>query len=345
MKLMLFLVGVFLYTHFEFSSTEAEIIGKGQMPSLSKDAAGVLHLVYGIGDSILYRSSTDAGETFSSPVLVSRIEGLATSHTRGPQIAATQNGVLITACNSKGNIFSFLKEGASSWKPRYRVNDVDTVARENLMALSADGNNAFAVWLDLRNGRNQIYGSRSVDGGKTWSKNIRIYASPDSTVCECCKPSVILQGSRVYVMFRNWLGGNRDMYLIRSADLGKTFGPAQKLGRESWALNACPMDGGGIALQNGVPQTVWNRKSVIYTVKPGAKEMEIGKGRSCTIETLNDKNIFAWVDKGDIVLLKPTGEKLMLGKGQLPILKAASRNSALCVWEDDKQIYKMLIAI
>ena len=34
-------------------------------------------------------------------------------------------------------------------------------------------------------------------------------ASPDTTVCECCKPSVVIEGNNVYVMFRNWLNGNR----------------------------------------------------------------------------------------------------------------------------------------
>jgi hypothetical protein len=52
-----------------------------------------------------------------------------------------------------------------------RVNDVDTTAKENLMALSADGDNAFAVWLDLRDKHNKLFGAKSIDGGKTWSKN------------------------------------------------------------------------------------------------------------------------------------------------------------------------------
>jgi hypothetical protein len=39
------------------------------------------------------------------------------------------------------------------------------------MSLVADGENAFAVWLDLRgNKRNKIYRAKSNDGGKTWSE-------------------------------------------------------------------------------------------------------------------------------------------------------------------------------
>jgi Neuraminidase (sialidase) len=110
---------------------------------------------------------------------------------------------------------------------------MDTVAKENLMALSADGQNAFAVWLDLRDKHNKIFGAKSSDGGKTWGKNIMIYASPDTTVCECCKPSVVIKGNNVYGLFRNWLNGNRDLHIIQSTDGGLNFGQAQKLGTGS----------------------------------------------------------------------------------------------------------------
>src|SRR5207249_5361510 len=129
-----------------------------------------------------------------------------------------------------------------------------------------DGENALAVWLELReNKQNKIFGEKSNDSRKTWSKNSLIYASPDSTVCECCKPSVAMKGTAVYVMFRNWLNGNRDLYLIRSSDGGNTFGHAQKLGNGNWALNGCPMDGGGLTInKNGDPETVGKRQSKIF---------------------------------------------------------------------------------
>ena len=89
--------------------------------------------------------------------------------------------------------------------------------------------NAFVVWLDLRgNKRNKIYGANSNDGGRSWSQNILIYTSPDTTVCECCKPSVAMQGNNVYVMFRNWLNGNRDLYVIQSSNGGTSFAQARR---------------------------------------------------------------------------------------------------------------------
>src|SRR5258705_5172523 len=85
-------------------------IGAGQMPNIVKDNSGNLHLVYGNGDSILYSYSSDRGKTFSAPALISVLPKLAASHTRGPQIAATSDGLSVTACNDLGDIFSFTKD-------------------------------------------------------------------------------------------------------------------------------------------------------------------------------------------------------------------------------------------
>jgi hypothetical protein len=322
------------------------IIAQGQMPNLSRDNSGIVHLVYGSGDSILYSYSSNNATSFSSPSVIAVVPKLAASHMRGPQIAATSSGIVVTACNNMGNIFSFTKDRSGGWSQAVRVNDVDTIAKENLMALSAYGDNVFSVWLDLRDGHNRIYGAKSTDGGKSWSKNILVYASPDTTVCECCKPSVAVKGSNVYVMFRNWLNKNRDLYLIQSADGGNTFGQAQKLGNGNWKLDGCPMDGGGLAIKrNGTAETVWNRKGIIYACEPGQEEKKLGNGKNCTIESVNGKNVYAWVENGNVMVLKPQGQTKNLGTGQLPVLKGVNNEHVLCVWQNDKQIRKAVLEL
>ncbi|PWU02495.1 MAG: hypothetical protein C5B52_05385 [Bacteroidetes bacterium] len=343
---LIFTIASMAFSCLENSNSNNDEIFAGQMPNLVKDSKGNVHLVYGSGDSIFYNYSLDNGRSFSPPILVGILPKLAASHMRGPQIAAGSNGVIITACNNIGNIFSYSKDQSGNWSEPVRVNDIDSIAKENLMALSANSNNAFAVWLDLRDGHNRIYGAKSTDGGKSWSKNILVYASPDTTVCECCKPSVIVNGNNVFVMFRNWLNGNRDLYLVQSKDGGNIFGQAQKLGTGSWPLNGCPMDGGGLAINDkDIPETVWNRKGVIYACELGKEEKKLGEGRNCTIELVNGKNVYAWVEDGNVVVLKPQGIKSKLGKGQLPVLKGVDKEHVLCIWENDKKIHKAIIEI
>ncbi|HUC81678.1 MAG TPA: sialidase family protein [Flavisolibacter sp.] len=323
-----------------------EIIGEGGVPDVAKDDKAI-HITYGKGDSILYSFSSDNGNSFSKPEVVDTVAKLFSFAMRGPQITSTADGICIIAATQQGDLLSYQKDVSGRWTKTGRVNDVDTIAKEGLLALDGDGNNLFAVWLDLRQDNlNNIYGAKSVDGGKTWAANKMIYSSPDGHVCECCKPSVAVQGNQVNVMFRNWLDSNRNLYLIQSFDGGNTFNGAQKLGTGNWKLAGCPMDGGGVAVnKSSVVQTVWRREGKIYTAEPGKQEIELGEGKSCTIEMVNGKNVYAWVEKGEVIVVKPGGIKMNVGKGSLPALKAINNEEVLCVWQKDKEIHQSVIEL
>jgi hypothetical protein len=350
MKMPYFLVVIFLLSISFTKSTDtlgtADPIGQGGIPNLAIDENNNIHLVFGRGDSILYTRSFNGGRSFTHPEVVDTLTDLFSFAMRGPQVAVSKNKITIIACDERGNIYSYLKEGKSRWIKTARVNDQDTCAKEGLLAFSGDGY-LFASWLDMRQGgHNNIYSAKSVDGGKTWSRNKIIYSSPDGHVCECCKPSVIVQGNHVAVMFRNWVQGHRDLYLMESVDGGTTFGRAQKLGKGSWKLNGCPMDGGGVAFNDkSIPQTAWQRNGILYACEPGKEEKEMGMGRSITIATAGNENVYAWVEQGRVVCLLPNGRKQLLGEGSLPVLKVVNKKEVLCVWQQKDSIYKSLLKL
>lgn len=320
------------------------LIGKGQMPALTLGKEGNIHLVYGIGDSLLYSTSIDEGKSFSKPELIKVIDGLAAKATRGPKIVITRTGLDVIATTDAGNIWSFTKNNQSSWSTGQRVNDVDSVNLEGFVDVASEGDsNLFAVWLDLRgNKRNKLYAALSSDGGNTWTKNMKVYESPDSTICECCRVSVAMRDDNVFVMFRNQLYGKRDLHIITSKDGGRTFSMPEKLGIGSWALNGCPMDGGSLTLTpNGKIQTVWRRKSKIYSCEPGEREVEIGEGKDCTITNVDGKNVYAWVKDGEIICKLPAGTMKNLGKGNSPSLISIGNGQVMCVWEDDNHLLSM----
>ncbi len=324
--------------------TQELMITKGQMPNMIIGKRNTIHIVYGRGDSIMCISSKD-GIGFNSPSLVAVLPKLMASAMRGPQIASAENGLVVTACTNEGNIYCYKEERSGKWTKVKRINDANESAKEALMALGADGLKVYAIWLGVKNPKGQnVYGSESVDGGYTWTTNILVYASPDGTVCECCKPSVAVNGNTVFVMFRNFISGNRNLYLIKSTNGGQGFGQAMKLGNGSWKLNGCPMDGGGLAInQNGNPETVWRREGKIYAASPGTTEKEIGEGKGCSMETLNNKNIYAWSEGGNIIVTKPDGTKINPGKGSLPLVKALNVDQVICVWENEKEIHGAVI--
>jgi hypothetical protein len=322
------------------------VIAHGHMPAIAKDKGNNIHIVYGTGDSIMYVFS-EGGKSYSTPSLVAVLPGLFASAMRGPQIAAVKNGLVIIACDKEGNLFCYRKNAAGKWYQSQQVNNTNGISKEGLTALDADGSNAYAVWLGVNNPKGQsVYLARSVDGGKTWNKNIIVYASPSGTVCECCKPSLKVSGNKVYIMFRNFLDGNRDLYLIKSADGGKNFGKAQKLGIGSWQLDGCPMDGGGVAInENETPETVWRREGEIYSAEPGQPEKEVGQGKSCTVETINNKNVYAWANHGNIIIKKPGSAEMNMGKGNLPLLKRLNNKKIICVWENEDEIQASVIKL
>ncbi|MFN8271959.1 MAG: hypothetical protein U0U33_16955 [Chitinophagaceae bacterium] len=329
------------------TTTSSVNIGAGQMPALAKDASINIHLVYGIGDSIMYTSSANGGATFIAPVLVDTLADLVDFATRGPQIAATKNGVAIIAVNQQGDIFSYTKDQSGKWLKAGKVNDTDTTNKEGFLGLSSDGNNnLFAIWPDLRdNNRNKIYGAQSNDGGQTWNTNKLVYASPDSTVCECCRPSVLMYENHVYVMFRNFLNGNRDLYLIQSDDTGATFGTAQKLGIGSWQLDGCPMDGGSISMDAQNVQTVWRRRDSIFSAIPGKAEQFISVGKGCTVAAKENTTVYAWVKDGKILYKINDSAAQVIGNGNSPVVQVIDEKSFICAWTDNGIIKSRLVSL
>ena len=70
-------------------------------------------------------------------------------------------------------------------------------------------------------------------------------------------------------------------------------------------------------------QTVWRRESKIYFDIPGMPENEIGEGKSCTIETIDNKIFFAWVENGNGSCIKTKWSKEdCLEKAAQPVLKS-----------------------
>jgi photosystem II stability/assembly factor-like uncharacterized protein len=186
--------------------------------------------------------------------------------------------------------------------------------------------------------KNKLVGATSTDGGRTWSANRLIYRSPSGTICECCKVSIAARNNDVYVQFRNFIDGSRDLYLAHSTDGGKTFPSVQKLGSGTWKLQACPMDGGAVVLSpTGQPLTTWRRENMLYTCQPGQPEQAVAPGRNVTMASGNGGSVLAWDDQGTIWLKRNAGLPVSLGKGQMPSV-AMSGKSIMCVWETDDQV-------
>ncbi|MFD2935265.1 sialidase family protein [Spirosoma flavum] len=322
-------------------------VGKGMHPSVSTDPTGIAHIVYGHSE-VLYYTTSGTGEQFEPSVRVDSLPGLHLGASRGPQIAATNQSVVITALDKAGNVWAYtLIRATGQWQKRVRVNDIADIAKEGFVALVATPDNSYtAVWLDLRGDKqNKLVGSHSTDGGRTWSANKVLYQSPDGTICECCQVSAVSQGKHVALMFRNFLNGSRDMYLLTSVDGGYTFGKAEKMGEGTWKLRACPMDGGGLYMSpDGGIGTVWRRADKLYTARPGQPEIELATGKNAKIVTTRTGNYVVFQQAGELWVSTPNQpQPTAIGPGAYAKLTRLANDRILCLWDQDGIVQAKII--
>jgi hypothetical protein len=239
-----------------------------------------------------------------------------------------------------GELFAWRStDGGKTWSKPTQISDVPGAAREGLHALAAGPKGVvFATWLDLRQKGTRLMATVSKDNGATWSPNFAVYESPDGHICECCHPSaVIAADGAIHVMFRNWLGGSRDMWLASSRDGGKSF-TSKKVGEGTWVLNACPMDGGGLAAKaTGEIVTSWRRDKTIYWTDGSqfhAPEWA-GKDSALTLDA-QGKPVIVWTEGMRVIAYDGAVQELAPHGGFASV--AASKAGVLAAWESGNGI-------
>lgn len=348
-------LGLALLSAADCAASDPVIIASGKganapkQPQAAIGSDGSVHLVYGIGDTVQYCQSPDGGTTFGKAMQAFRVPNMSLGMRRGPRVVKTKNAVVVTAIGGQigkgrdGDVLAWRSTDAGKiWQGPVRVNDVADSAREGLHAMASGTNGMiWCVWLDLRDRKSEIYATVSTDGGATWEPNKCVYRSPDGSVCECCHPSVIVSGESVHVMFRNSIGGDRDMYITSSMDGGNSFSDARKLGQGTWQLDACPMDGGMLACcPKRVPETVWQRDGNVYTAAgDGSLEVLLGKGQQPWIAATSKGSVIVWTAgrEGDLLMQNSVSgqPQKLAGAARDPMIAAASNATGpvIACWE------------
>jgi hypothetical protein len=142
-------------------------------------------------------------------------------------------------------------------------------------------------------------------------------------------------------MWRNALHGDRDMYTAVSHDGGRSFDAASKLGEGSWRLDACPMDGGGIAVApNGKRTTVFRRQQEVLLTAEGQPETPIATGKDPAIAATVHGIFLAWSGPQGLLARVPgNSEPLPLDPGgSFPQLIALPDGTVLAAWEHQGEI-------
>jgi hypothetical protein len=318
-------------------------------PQVAVAPNGNVFVAFGKDLAVYCTVSTDGAKTFRPPVKVATLPKLALGMRRGPRIVASRERVAISAIShQEGNLYVWTSDDeGKTWSQAATINSITNSVAEGLHAMAGDGRaNLSAVWLDSRNRGKQLWGATSHDGGKTWGENVQIYQSPDGHICECCHPSVsISDDGRVRAMWRNWLKGSRDLYIAESADGGRSFSEARKLGAGTWPFNACPMDGGSLAGN----YTAWMRAGgVYYTDTDSSEHLLDAHGRQPIVGIGKTGAYFIWQEDSRLMLKRGMDEKpvVLAADGAYPAAATVPENNELVVvWESGatKNIYAQVL--
>ncbi len=302
-------------------------------------APGFAALVFGSGESIWFSRSSDNGATWNAPVKIADVPKLLLGRHRGPRVVISGKTALVSAVPTGGDLLCWRSTGGGrTWSKPVALNDRSTSAREGLQAMAADGEgHVAAAWLDDRTpGGKRLYGTFSDDAGATWSGNVLLYESPSGTICECCHPSMAALGHGEFAaMWRNVVEGSRDFYLLRIRG-GKPVSQASKLGEGTWKLDACPMDGGGLAAKGSRIVSAWRREHAVYLCEPGKAEVQIGEGQDAALAIGARGAYVIWSSPGRGIMARQPGgaAEMLAGSGAFPAAAALLDGGVLAAWED-----------
>ena len=136
-------------------------------------------------------------------------------------------------------------DGGRTWSDPVTVTDDSEFGSHNFHALHADASGVvWASWLDGRGGKSAAYVSRSTDGGRTWSPNVRVDMGES---CPCCRTAVATDPrdpSRAWMSWRTVAPGNvREVVVASSTDGGATWSAPVRAQRDGWVFEGCPHAG------------------------------------------------------------------------------------------------------
>ena len=129
------------------------------------------------------------------------------------------------------------------------------------------------------------------------------------------------------------------MYVSRSSDGGKTFSAAQKVGTGTWMLNACPMDGGGLAISaDDKITTFWRRNRQMFVCTAGTAEQLVGEGEQGWAAAGQQGAYLTWLERrgGALRIKTPQGKpETIAQEADDPVIAASlsGKSPVVVVWK------------
>ena len=264
----------------------------GQLSIRASEAMNFLYAAVnkeGKQDLFLTRSR-NIGDSFSKSVRTNSETGEVKAHgENGPILRQGKGRGLFAAWVGNRDIkFARSLNFGKSFTPGIKVNDAN--GKGSFMAMEVGPNGeVFVVWLDGRDkkknsiGTTSIYLARSMDKGRSFSKNIKI----SGEICPCCRPSIAFgSNGKVFVSWRHVYKDNERVIVVASSnDGGETWGEPVRVTSKGWKINGCAHSGPTMKYINGKLFLAW------YTAAEGQVNLKMTVSRDNGRTFIPAKNI------------------------------------------------------
>jgi hypothetical protein len=230
-----------------------------EVPEVALDAAGVLHMTYGMASETgndysgpgnsYYVQSRDHGATFSTPVQLNRpgdVWGGARME-RGPKLALGRDNVIHVV--SLGNYqkgggvwYTRSTDGGKTFEPSRNLLDVKAGVDNATVAADPQGN-VFVLWTDGRLGPDPqcptaapIFMARSTDNGTRFDQSVAVRHDYPGRACGCCRLEArVGADGNLYIAFRGGYHSIRDPYLLAGPKTDNNF-HAIRVSHDNWSF-------------------------------------------------------------------------------------------------------------
>lgn len=211
--------------------TIADLSARPEMVSDGQDRFWSVWVGLRRGRSSLYLSrSSDGGRTWADPVALS---GQSMSVFGHRLVRAGDRLVLVWQDTRTGRdrIYAVAStDGGATWSAPARVDHIPSESQVDSsspsVVLSPDGD-AFAVWHDARNGRDDVFIGHSTDGGKTWGpEDVRLDMDEPGTAVSRFAKLARAEDGRLAVAWEDDRVGNEGVYVrVRSSGATPVWAP------------------------------------------------------------------------------------------------------------------------
>lgn len=191
---------------------------------------------------IFYILSSDDGASFGTPV---NLSNTPLGFSRSPRMATSGTNVAVVWNDDEiGNeeiYFSQSTDNGLTFNgsldpsiPGPPINLSNNSGLSQIPKIAMSGSNLFVVWQDFTPGNDDIFYSRSTDGGVTFnggSPGIPINLSDNFDLSGA--PDIEASGTNVYVTWHDLTPGNLEIFFMSSNDSGATFDAVKNLSSNS----------------------------------------------------------------------------------------------------------------